>query len=227
MTSYKKINDKHNIYRIYGPKIIEIEGKMYQRFMNFFYIPDYVYNLDEDYVITLNDLRHSYKDIVIDYEYNTEVEKRIFDSISKIIDHNKSLKVLDFGCGERNVNSIIQPIFNSVKFYGVDIRDINTDYLINYDEFKRITTNSVLPFEDNYFDIIIALFVFHFRITDIQIESLYHTLKDDGVLCFNLIKSADKNIINRLENVGFKIKEKTIEQFKDKKKIIEYYIMGK
>jgi len=98
---------------------------------------------------------------------------------------------------------------------------------INYDEFKRITTNSALPFEYQYFDIIIALFVFHFKITDTQIESLYNTLKDDGVLCFNLIKSADKNIINRLENVGFRIKEKTIEPFKDKKKIIEYYIMGK
>jgi len=53
----------------------------------------------------------------------------------------------------------------------------------------------------------------------------YFVHKNTIVICFNLIQSADKTILDRLINTGFIIKEKIHEPFKNK--IIEYYIVGK
>lgn len=229
MTSYKRIDCEHEIYHAMDkadcPKTIEIEGKTFYRFMNFFYIPDHVYNLDEEYTASLNDWRNFFIDRVVDYEYNIELHKRMLNSILKYCGTKKSLKVLDFGCGEGMVSGDLIKAFDIDKLFGIDIRAINQEYLYNYHEFKKTKLYQKLPFGENYFDIILALFVFHFKVTDIQLWSSFNSLENDGVLCFNLIKSADKSILDRLDSIGFKMKEKICEPLKEK--VIEYYIFRK
>ena len=85
--------------------------------------------------------------------------------------------------------------------------------------------NRELPFKNDFFDLIIALFVFHFRITDIQIKSIHRILKKDGLLCFNLIKSANRKIIDRFLAEGFVIEKS--EKITFKEKLGEYYIFRK
>lgn len=230
MNKYIKINEKYDIYRISdvndtAPESTCINGKEYKRFMNFLYIPDYVYNLDEDYVTTVNDIRYEYRDIVIDYEYNTEVIQRVIEMIPYEY-NDKEIKILDFGCGEGGAEQMLREAFPKMQLFGVDIREIDLELLSKYYHFKKVNLNKEIPYSDCYFDAIVALFVFHFKVTDIQIESLYNILKKDGLLCFNLIKSADRGIVKRLLNIGFKMERKIEYTFK-KGRLVECYAFRK
>lgn len=229
MNYYKKFDDRYNIYYPVisenCPKTIELEGKMYYRFMNYFYIPEPVYELNEDYVKFINDLRYNFKDIVIDCDYNNTIELEMFKSISKHIELNGHIELLDFGCGEGALGNFFNEKIKSdtsFNIHGIDIRSINPNLLSSYKSFNIVTLSQDLPFNENYFDIAIALFVFHFKVSMIQLKSLYKILKPNGVLCFNLINCANKEILNRLEQVGFKQTKsynKTIDN-----KHVEYYI---
>lgn len=232
MNCYRKFDDSYDVYYPLHqndlPKTIELDGKKYYRFMNYFYIPKPVYELDEYYVKFINDLRYNFKDLVIDNEYNTIIEYKIFNSIMDYVQLNGPIKLLDFGCGEGALGNFLKEKIKTDKtfnLYGVDIRDIDRNLLFNYKSFHLVSLSQELPFDDHYFDIVIALFVFHFRISNVQLESLYRSLKKGGLLWFNLIDSADRNILNRIEQVGFKQKKRYREMINDK--YIEYYIYDK
>ena len=123
MISFEKINEKYDIYRIVDqdsnlPKTIIIENREYYRFMNYFYIPDHTDLLNERYVSELNNMRYYYKNIVIDYEYNLTIEKKMIASILKYIKTDKiSENILDFGCGEGGAEKLLTPNFPELTLY--------------------------------------------------------------------------------------------------------------
>jgi ubiquinone/menaquinone biosynthesis C-methylase UbiE len=77
---------------------------------------------------------------------------------------SKGDKVLDFGCGNLLVAEFIQGNLD-VEIIGVDVIDINLTSLP-----LKIYDGERIPFEDKYFDVTYAVFVFHH--TD-RIDSLF------------------------------------------------------
>jgi len=195
-----KENEKDN------PKIIDKDNKKFFRFMDQFYIPDPVYKLSTPYVKELNTLREKYLS-TIDKEYNNYI---INNSIDYLLKSNLKIQnILDFGCGNGYAGSLIKNSFKDISLYGYDIRKpIKKKFLNHYSEVKFKDINSSLPYPDNFFDVILSFFVFQFFIPDNQLEELKRLIKPNGILYFNLIKSADFTILKRIEDIGFTILNK-------------------
>lgn len=79
--------------------------------------------------------------------------KKIANFICPLL--SKGDKVLDFGCGNLLVAEFIQGNLD-VRIIGVDVIDINLTFLP-----LRIYDGEKIPFEDKYFDVTYAGFVFH------------------------------------------------------------------
>lgn len=187
-----------------NPPTYLIGNKIYYRFMERFYIPDLVYKLSPEIVIELNNLREKYAQIVIDKEFNDLL-------ISNALEHQKlnykgHVRILDFGCGYGYASKFIKVKFPDSELLGVDIREpLKRKLLKSYNEFSITTIDSILPYEDNFYDIIVSFFVFHFHVSDIQIKELSRVIKKSGTLFLNLINSSDFEVLNRLAKAGFKI----------------------
>lgn len=185
-----------------------IGNKMYYRFMGWFYIPERVYNLPPDFVIELNNLREKYASIVIDKEFNDLI-------ISTTLDYHKlkfngHVNILDFGCGYGYAGEFIKSKFPESLLLGVDIKEpLERKLLKSYNEFAITTIDSYLPYTDNFFEIIVSFFVFHFHVSDIQINELSRVIKSKGILFVNLINSANFEVLDRLNKAGFIIEDHT------------------
>jgi SAM-dependent methyltransferase len=200
-----KISKKYNIYiseeldESKNPAIYFREKKIYYRFMDTLYIPKPVYKLSTDFVIELNNIRDKYCNKVVDIPYNELIYKQTTHSVAKLL--NVPSQILDFGCGKGSAFSWIDSVFPVAKVYGFDIRDIKPSK--NYFKTNTGSINQRFPYPDNFFSVVFAFFVFHFFISDTQIEELRRIIKGDGFLAFNLINSSDFSIIDRLQRAGF------------------------
>lgn len=208
------------------PRRINIGGVFYNRFMDRIYIKGRTFDLDEEIVKEINNIRFKYKDILIDKEYNKAIINFISQKVVKYI-NIPQIKVLDFGCGEGIYINEIKKYFTQIELHGVDIREIQfpDNFFDIYKSFNPIKTISNLPFSPCSFDMIVGFFVFHFKIYDVQLKSMYTILKEGGLLCFNMTRHTNVPIISKLKNIGFSI----IEHYKTllNERPIEYFIMKK
>lgn len=199
-----------------NPKTLLIEEKKYFRFMDCFYIPEKTYRLDCEFVTELCDIREEIAENVIDYEYNNRVIQTCLNELNNITNiNNKS--ILDFGCGTGYGGKIIKEKYNSSNIIGFDIRCPRIfTFKDFYAKFIYQSPTKPIPLENNEIDIITSFFVFHFNVTDYQIRELKRILKPNGILVFNLIKSASLEILKRLEENGFKMYQEREEYFHQK-----------
>jgi SAM-dependent methyltransferase len=188
-------------------KHVYLKGnKVYYRFMGRFYIPDHVYKLSPSFVKELNNLREKYALTVIDKEFNDLV---IFGALETLKDkYTGHVKILDFGCGYGYAGGLIKSVFPDSALFGIDIRKPLERKLFNYyNDFTIKAIDISLPYSDNFFDIIVSFFVFHFYVSDSQIRELSRIIKPNGTLYINLINSADFDVLDRLNEAGFMIVE--------------------
>lgn len=119
-------------------------------------------------------------------------------------DMTKKLKGLDFGCGiGRHVFFMDDFKINS---YGVDISNVainkahewasflGKNYLV--DNIIKVTGNGVLPFSNNYFDLVVSHGVFDsmtFPLAKQNLKEIEKVIKNNGLVYVDLI-SGDDNI---------------------------------
>lgn len=179
-------------------------GKILYRFMDRLYIPDHVYNLKEDVVRELNNIREKYEISVIDKIFNDTVIKDSMKVLLSSLESNSKVNVLDFGCGNGYAGEIIKTYIPEAHLFGVDIRKpLERKLLSTYNDFSVAKMDANLPYAGQFFDFILAYFVFHFRVSDSQLDELRRVIKPNGVLFFNLINSTDFSILKRLSDKGF------------------------
>ena len=138
----------------------------------------------------------------------------LHNSISK-----KANQILELGCGSGHTASIISN--NKIKYYGVDS---SKEMIYSANKRKKtinlnnvtflLTTNSKLPFPNNFFDLVFCesvLAILTFEESVKYLIEIYRVLKKDGQfianesLWNNTTSKEDINRINKLTNAKFNL----------------------
>jgi len=101
----------------------------------------------------------------------------------------RSLKVLDFGCGQGEAVELMSQ--EGIECYGVDVfyagdtfEDLFQSDVFQEGIIRRIDESGKLAFEDGFFDVIFSNQVFeHVEHKDVALKELDRVLKADGVMC--------------------------------------------
>lgn len=105
-------------------------------------------------------------------------------ALKQFIPTKKNISILDFGCGKGVITSEIATINPDVKLYGVDVSDDAlraTKKKLPQITVKKITDGGKIPFQDNFFDFVIASDVLeHVYDTENAFIELSRVLKKNG-----------------------------------------------
>jgi hypothetical protein len=85
-----------------------------------------------------------------------------------------------------------------------------------------------LDYDDSYFDVVVAVFVFQFRVYTKQIAELHRCMADNGVLIANVYRrpqDARLELINEFKAAGFSVS--TLNDPEKLCKTHEYWVIGK
>lgn len=118
--------------------------------------------------------------IDVNYAYYIQYVKEVIG--------DKSLKVLDFGCGNGEMVNLLRQ--QGIDCYGADIfyegasfDKVKKDNLFKEGIIREIPPNGSLPFPENFFDLIIANQVFeHIDNKELVLNNLDKILKKDGII---------------------------------------------
>lgn len=206
-----------------GPEETEFLGKTYYRFMDFFYT--YTPYLDELNPVDVSHLcraRASFPDLIS--QANKDV-RELFRQVAKEL---KPKTFLEIGAG-------LNPIFydQPENCTGYVISDADPEViqkLCNEKNNCHVFSNSyyTLPFDDDHFDLVMAVFVLHFPFYPNQLTELYRTISPLGAMVANVYRrtiEAKIKLSEDIEKAGFKI-----QKIHDTKKLCkdhEYWILGK
>ncbi|GAB6189722.1 class I SAM-dependent methyltransferase [Marinitoga arctica] len=139
-------------------------------------------------------LKRNYDKLAI--HYAEDVDTKSFNayyerpSMIKIIDNVKGLKVLDAGCGAGFYTEWL--INNSAKeIVGIDFSSKMVEYaktrIENKGKIIEANLNKKLPFEDNYFDMIISSLTLHYvKDLNFTLNEFRRILKNNGKLIFSI-----------------------------------------
>ncbi len=115
------------------------------------------------------------------------------DEIEKLLEKNKSITVLDLGCGTGNYLLGQQEHYSGVDIKWIGI-DLSTD-MLNIAKSKNLTAEFInanaedFKLEENSVDLIVCNFAFHhFENKQKALANIYSTLKKGGVLKFRNIE---------------------------------------
>jgi 2-polyprenyl-3-methyl-5-hydroxy-6-metoxy-1,4-benzoquinol methylase len=122
------------------------------------------------------------------------IKKTHSGNILKYINHtlySYDIKILNFGSGDGLLsNEIFNMGFKNI--YNCDIKDLSIDKTIP----TIVYDGKTIPFNNNYFDIVIVNFVLH----HINTESHYNILKEIKRVSKNLIIISEDNIEKKIDN---------------------------
>lgn len=189
------------------PPVIPINGNMYYRFMNFFYLPQPPESLTTEKVVEICDLRLDHSEL-INYEHNGRVVEGIANYLLSIFPHLNSSetkkKALDFGCGSGLSLQLLNKHFLGLDIVGVDI----SKKAIQCSQEQGLKTLLIepderLPFEAHSFDLIFAIFVMHFKIDLAMLSELKRILHPEGKYVFNLYQRKFDGVEEELLEAGF------------------------
>ncbi|MEG3695226.1 class I SAM-dependent methyltransferase [Vibrio coralliirubri] len=199
-----------------------VDQKIYYRYMDKIYIPETPANLSKEDVSALSEIRIKLNGDVIDYSYTKELISTLIEKAND----SPIGSIIDFGCGGGILAEVLTEghYIDEVKSVtGLDISEFAVKSASKkYELLKDIKSevflfDGVNPLEinDDSIDAVLSSFVMHFPIYDNQLEELFRVLKRNGCFVYNdyiYHKSTAhyKDIINRLNNIGFIVDESTV-----------------
>lgn len=189
-----------------GPKIVQVDGQAYFRFMDYIYLPKQPDELSPEQVVALCDLRMELFEKIVDKALNRRVVYCMVGGVQRILGprFNKQLRVLDFGCGTDFSSSLVKERWNACEIVGVDIsRNALNCARENGLSCQAIDLGEPFPFHDGTFDTVIAVFVMHFKTSLEGLPEIHRVLKTEGLFTFNLYNKEPNGLSQSLTSVGF------------------------
>jgi ubiquinone/menaquinone biosynthesis C-methylase UbiE len=204
-------------------KTLDVNGKIYHRYMDKIYIPSTPVELSFEDVTSLSEIRLKLDKDVINYDYTIALINQL---LIRIPSHLKS-NIIDFGCGggilaeiivKNKDFSYVESIF-SLDGSSFSINETKNKYKIlnNIKSFTQVfDKNTTIDASDNSYSSIISSFVMHFNIYESQLIELHRVLKKGGIFVyndyiFNKNPKQTKKIIKMLLKIGFEISESIIK----------------
>jgi len=164
-----------------GPKRYEIDGRTYERFMDFIYLPAPTEELTVAQTVIVNTLRHRYRRRV-EWSLNTYVR----GLLCRINDQLAPASVIELGVG-------FNPLYNSFalqfEYLCLDLDELAVTAArgrgLRADLFRD---ESKLSMPDNAVDAILAAYVLHFALSANQLDELARVLSPEGYLIGNVYR---------------------------------------
>ncbi|MFK4204961.1 methyltransferase domain-containing protein [Acinetobacter junii] len=197
-----------------GARHVELDNKQHSRFMDYFYIELPSDELSEEQVFKLCQARVNERRCFDENSANAKV-KGLFNEFLK--GHSQK-SVLEVGAGTNPILTVAEAIQHSMMYKTSDADD-------NYQGLSyHFNANTDLPNET--FDIVIALFVLHFKFYEHQISQIFKHIKDDGIFLANVYNRTDNArevLVTDFKEAGFHV-----ELFRDPNNICRdhYYLFA-
>ena len=185
------------------PKVLSVGLSTYKRVLDRFYLPS---NPDPSVSIVLFDLCADLYEQIIDRHRNLATIKLLLDIALAVIQRQKA-RVLDFGCGTGLSAEVVRMMNDSgacIELHGTDASQ-KMLCLASKRQIRTISADSWAERSAPQFDIVIASYVLHYGITDVELNAIWHRL-DMGVFVANYYQGekSSLDVLNaRLRNVGF------------------------
>jgi len=163
---------------------------------------------------TYNRIAKRYHELLADRFFNAYIE---VPATSSLLENVKNKKVLDLGCGTGIYIKILKR--RKAKVWGIDLSPKMIEIAKSEIKDVNFKIGSVykLPYESNFFDIVVAgLVIEHFKNLDKAFREVYRVLKKNGIFIF----SFSHPVVNVSESIEGKPKiyRKFGDYFKEGKK---------
>ena len=156
--------------------------------------------------------KHYQRKIKVSAKYNSSIKKKLSDLILYIknINNNKTIKLLDIGCGKG-------VFINELNDYGIDVEGLEPNPSFNKYHNKIPVKNRFIVnglYDDNQFDIITLIQVLEHLDSPIEKLSILHKyIKPNGSIIINVPSYNNPRILfYRLTKIKFLVKEDFIKQ---------------
>lgn len=206
-----------------GPDKAEYKGKTYYRFMDFFYT--YTPYLDE---LTALEVSHLCRARASHPELISQTNIDVRELFRRVAVELSPRTFLEIGAGSH-------PIFynepqNREGFIISDADQEVIDKLGNENNKCQIfsSTEYELHFNNDHFELVMAIFVLHFPFYKEQLTELYRTMSPSGAMIANVYRrtiEAKERLRADMEEAGFKIHK--VHDTKNLCRDHEYWIIGK
>lgn len=185
-----------------GPLEIDFGGKSYGRFMDVFYLDRPTCELTQKQVLGLCRARALEPRLI----NLSDANRKVRENLTWFVRKQSPKKLLEIGCGD---HPIIKKISEGFQIFLADadsniVRDNVNDGL----DCVLFSASQSLPFPDEEIDCILASFVFHFKIYELQVKEIQRCLSLNGLLLGNVYKRSDssrKNLIELFERYGLEV----------------------
>ncbi|ERV77717.1 hypothetical protein Q058_02847 [Pseudomonas aeruginosa BL04] len=185
-----------------GDRCIEHNGERLYRFMDSFYIrKEHLYELTPDEVSNLCRARSRYPQLI------TDVNDLVQSIFRRLVSQVNPSSLLEIGSGSR---PLLSPPPESILYVMSDADQsvmMGTASKAQFCEFS--STNSMLPYEESFFDMVVAVFVLQFNFYEAQISELYRCIAPQGIFVANVYRRpshASKQLCAQFESKGFNVR---------------------
>lgn len=184
------------------PKMVEIKGKNYFRFLDRFLIPQKMTRLQIQRLFSF--LSDKYEKIA-----DLKIKKKVLETLIKLVlpsGSSSKTKILDYGCGTGLSAIVWNEMQLEGNLFGCDITSRMLKTAIRRGIKAELVTNNKIPFEASFFDGVFLSYVsFLLRFPEIVFSEIKRVLRQKGKLAFNTYK-IDENYDyrNLLAKLGFK-----------------------
>lgn len=204
-----------------GGSIEYKDGKPLYRFMDSLYIHEQnLHLLSPEYVTNLCRARSNNTDLI------GGANHRVKEVFRKYLEIASPTIVFEIGAGTLPLMAAAP---SGMTYILSDADPKAADEISDGENFCVFSRSDYkLSYEDNYFDLVVAVFVFQFRVYNQQIKELYRCIAKSGVILANVYRrpqDSRADLVKEFESFGFSVS--ILDDPEQLCKEHEYWIIGK